>query len=902
MTRERFVASSYRQTEAADAGRPELRDSVKRTFQRQAGRARLLSAGLTLVCPIRGVLKAKSRTKDGLRPTEERIRVDAIRHLLRLGYPPSHFAIEVVTKKFGESGRNRVRADLVVLDCPLDHLSHNNVDELMKHALVLVEVKREASDPDAAIGYQVSPLLDFARTRNCVAVYWDDVQQRVFWNVWTADRRDVAEGSLATLPRFGAMPGAAPLTFATIDGSKSLLGIFSRIEDLLHSSALGPSKRFTIMLQLLLAKLFDEHQHESIPTDPLELQDYASLRTPPATALTSFNQLLSKASRFYEPFLPEPLPASIDIDGSTLLQVTRILAPTKIISMRRSVIQDFYMYFARHIYKWDLAQYFTPTPLTEFIIEALNPRPTEHIKDPACGSADFLTAAFRRGQDWPHYAENVWGADVSAEAVQVAVLNMILNGDGRTKIVREDSLANIEKHENRYDVVVCNPPFGSRITERRPEVLTKYELGRQWQYSGERAEAPTARIVDSQETGLLFAEACVRMLRPGGRMALIVPNGYLGNRSGRYHVFREWILRNCQVSAIVALPRFTFKGSGADVSASVLFCIKRGTPLRTSADDSSYEFAVEIIDRVGWSTGDKKALPTYKRDSLDGTFLLDEENNFVLDSEFSTTLDRLRTSDAAAHNAWFNEGLSIDSGSSPGWSVGISSIVNDPHVTLDPKRLSEKFSQIRARIMESPHFRLGDVMQFLPERFSYEGKPQKIQASNMYRYVEIQDVETAGYGWRSLRGWELPQRARHFAEAGDFYIGSIRNSVKKWFMVGDNAENLVVTNGMHRMRLKAGKEASLIDIVVGLSSEAYRVQMRGLARGADGLAEIAVEDAMNIVLPTIEDDFARASLKPFVDQLQAGRTRIEAILEILAESGHLNIPEPPPQPDHTALL
>ncbi len=119
----------------------------------------------------------------------------------------------------------------------------------------------------------------------------------------------------------------------------------------------------------------------------------------------------------------------------------QVLAPIKIVSMKQSVIQDFYMYFARHIYKWDLAQYFTPTTVTDFIVEMLNPRFGEHIRDPACGSADFLTAAFRRGQDWPDYASSIWGSDVSAEAVQVAVLNMMLNGDGKTNIHKEERLA-----------------------------------------------------------------------------------------------------------------------------------------------------------------------------------------------------------------------------------------------------------------------------------------------------------------------------------------------------------------------------------------------------------------------------------------------------------------------------
>jgi type I restriction enzyme M protein len=84
----------------------------------------------------------------------------------------------------------------------------------------------------------------------------------------------------------------------------------------------------------------------------------------------------------------------------------------------------------------------------------------------------------------------------------------------------------------------------------------------------------------SQETGILFAEFCVRAARPGvGRIAIILPNGYLGNRSERYLALRRWLLCTTKVVAVVGFPRFTFKRSGADVSASVVIMEKRATPL-----------------------------------------------------------------------------------------------------------------------------------------------------------------------------------------------------------------------------------------------------------------------------------------------------------------------------------
>jgi hypothetical protein len=78
---------------------------------------------LTLRCPIRGVLKASAKSADGLTPSEEKLRIDAIRYLIGKGYPKDTIRVETVIKKFGEKGRNSFRADLAVLDIPVSMIA-----------------------------------------------------------------------------------------------------------------------------------------------------------------------------------------------------------------------------------------------------------------------------------------------------------------------------------------------------------------------------------------------------------------------------------------------------------------------------------------------------------------------------------------------------------------------------------------------------------------------------------------------------------------------------------------------------------------------------------------------------------------------------------------------------------
>jgi len=817
-----------------------------------------------------------------------------------MGYRKDRFIVEAVIKRFGTSGRNSFRADFVVLDCSVHELSAKSSDEILRHAVILAEVKRDNADASKARAYQVAPMLDFSGRDDAVAVYWDDVEQRVFWQSRKSGVKTLRDGPLADLPTPGQKPGVRPLTYNTIDANKPLLDVFRRVEDILHSASIGPQRRFTIMLQLLLAKLYDEHQGQGRPNSPLALQDFRALSVDALEASEIVNELLRQAVRYYQTFLPAPVPARLDIDGGATTEVMRVLAPVKITAMQRSVIQDFYMYFARHIYKWDLAQYFTPTSLTEFIIELLNPRFSEHVKDPACGSADFLTAAFRRGQHWPDYSSSVWGSDVSSEAVQVAVLNMILNGDGKTNIREEDSLAKISANRESCDVVVCNPPFGAKIVERSKVTLSNFDLGHHWVRDQSGRWTPSKTVLNQQESGILFAEACVKLLRPGGRLAIILPNGYLGNRSDKYVVLREWLLRNTRLCAIVALPRFTFKSSGADVSASVVFCEKRDEPLGDANDSDWYEYAVEVVDRVGWMTGDKKGAPIYKRDTEDGTYLVDELGGLVIDSDFPEVISRIRASDAAQYFDWITAGQQAPLGMEPGWTVDIAGPIADPLRTLDPKRYCRKFVEVRQKIQDVPHFVLADVVDVLAERTTSNGRSACIEPAKMYRYVEIQDVDSGTFRWQERRGWELPQRARHHAEPADLYVGGIRNSVRKWFLVGQDCGDLLVTNGMHRLRVKPGEAHLLLDLVVGLCSEAYRVQMRGFARGADGLAEIWQDDLLAVVLPRILDKATRAEVEPFVRQLLIGATTIEAKVASIAD--RLPLSDAPRQPDHTALL
>jgi type I restriction enzyme M protein len=855
-----------------------------------------MSASVKLTCPIRGPLPTPAKSADGLTPSEEARRIEAIKFLLAKGYPAGNIKVEVALKRFGHGGKSSFRADLVALDVPANAIASGDIEELLAHAILLGEVKREHKSVAQVKETQVEPMLDFAHNEDCIALYWDNAEQRIHWRERVGKKRLKREAPATTLPSFGTKVAVKPLTFNDIRASDSLLDVFKRIEDILHSAAVDPEARYGVILQLLLAKLYDEHEHQGKPTTALGLQDYKALGTRSAVAVKTVNKTLEKAVSYYGKHLPRPVDKRLPISAGTLFDIMELLAPVQILASSQEVIQTFYMHFAKHLYKWDLAQFFTPVTVTDFIASALSPAFGEHIRDPACGSADFLTSAYRLGlQVDPNYAQCVWGADNSPNAVQVAILNMLLNGDGRSNIKLEDSLENVGKYADEYEIVICNPPFGTRIVETQRSILREFDLGHVWKPDKAGVPQQTAELRDAQQVGILFAELCVRQAKPGGRIGIILPNGYLGNRSDVYCAFREWLLRHCRIASICSFPRFTFKTSGADVSASVVFLQKRSKPITKASKDSAYQFHVGLIESVGWQLGDKGAKPIYLRDPSDGSYLSDANGNRMLNADFAKALQGMRSSPAGKRFRWLARSAGRKAGAA-GWSIPAASVTKDPWLTLDPKRLSEKAVSLRKALVAIPHYRLGDLVDIIDQ------PPRAWTEAGLYRYVQIEDIESGGYRWTTLRGWELPDRARHPVAAGDLFVGSVWGSVQKWMLAGGNTKDLIVTNGCHRLRMKKGKQSRLLDVVAALSTEAYATQMRSLARGSDGLAEVGSDELLDVLVPRVQSKTARAGLRPFIRQLASGHTSVRAKVDDLVEDGTLRSPVPARRPSHTVLV
>ena len=136
-----------------------------------------------LYCPIRGQLNVSEKAKDQLTPTEEKLRIDCIKYLLTRKYPKNNFKIETTLLRFGNKGRNSFRTDIVVFDCPAAEMDGVPLEKQLEDIVLIAEIKRDNAEAMQAKATQVKPAMAFLHDSSALGIYWDDIEQRVFYFV-----------------------------------------------------------------------------------------------------------------------------------------------------------------------------------------------------------------------------------------------------------------------------------------------------------------------------------------------------------------------------------------------------------------------------------------------------------------------------------------------------------------------------------------------------------------------------------------------------------------------------------------------------------------------------------------------------------------------------------------------
>jgi type I restriction enzyme M protein len=356
----------------------------------------------------------------------------------------------------------------------------------------------------------------------------------------------------------------------------------------------------------------------------------------------------------------------LSICGSSLQDV-------KLFNSNLLVVDEAFEYLVNKSAKGEKGQYFTPRHVIDTCVQMLNPKRGEYMIDTASGSCGFpvhtifkLTGHLFTNEEIPdddkQHVLKVFGIDFDEKTVRVARTLNLIAGDGETNVLHLNSLdfdrwkdktekdkkwintygkgferlekLRAEKDENQqfnFDILMANPPFAGDIKESR--ILHQYELG--FKFNG-KAQSKVGRDI-------LFIERNLDFLKPGGRMAIVLPQGRFNNTSDKH--IREFIAQHARILSVVGLHGNTFKPH-TGTKTSVLFVQKWDDKLCSKIDD--YPIFFSVSEKGG---KDNSGDYIYVKNG-NGQFKLDKNGHLIVDHDLHSHDGELQDGIAEAFVEW----------------------------------------------------------------------------------------------------------------------------------------------------------------------------------------------------------------------------------------------------------
>ncbi len=440
---------------------------------------------------------------------------------------------------------------------------------------------------------------------------------------------------------------------------RSLRNLIKEMEDEVLASAGVDS--FEEIFKLIFAKLYDELICANDKTTYLQFRNSGDTDFELKEKIQS---LFDNAKKKWEGVFPGE--SKILLSPSHLTVCVSTLQDIKLLNNNLDVVDDAFEYLMSKAQKGEKGQYFTPRYVIDMCVKMMNPTINDKIIDTACGSSGFTVhsifkvwkeirlskglepgedfTAFERTEDERNYVrDNVFAIDFDEKTVRVARTLNLIAGDGQTNVLHLNTLDysrwnEVTKQEDwndtynegfkklkklqpkgsndfskfNFDLVMANPPFAGDIKEQT--ILSHYELSKggknKWQKKVGR--------------DILFIERNLNFLKPGGRMAVVLPQGRFNNASDKY--IRDFIAERCRILAVVGLHGNVFKPH-TGTKTSVLFVQKWDDKLCPKKEDYPIFFAT-----MQKPSKDNSGEKIYVKDE-NGEILLDSHSHFIVDHD-----------------------------------------------------------------------------------------------------------------------------------------------------------------------------------------------------------------------------------------------------------------------------
>jgi type I restriction enzyme M protein len=404
---------------------------------------------------------------------------------------------------------------------------------------------------------------------------------------------------IPNIPKFGQrIEDIGKFRRKDLKPAHNLKTTFRAIRNHLAANTVGTTRNEVLaqqLINLIFCKIYDERFTEQ--------DDMVTFRAGVGEDVKFVNErileLFDKVKRKYKEILDES--EEIRLDAHSVAYIVGELQNYCLIEAERDIVSDAFETFIGHALKGGQGQSFTPRNIVKMMADILDPNDEDLIIDPACGSGGFLIESLRHvwrkldaeGEKY-HWNKNnlqeekmevalnkIRGIDKDYFLSKVSKAYMAIMGDGKSGIFSEDSLENPENWQDKtrlkidmgkFSVLLTNPPFGSKIPVRGEDKLKQFEFGYKWKFDNALNKwVKTEKLKEQEEPQVLFIERCLALLKDGGRMAMVLPSGILGNEQEAY--LRQYIQEKGNLFAIVEMPFETFSPN-VSINTSVLFIQK----------------------------------------------------------------------------------------------------------------------------------------------------------------------------------------------------------------------------------------------------------------------------------------------------------------------------------------
>ncbi|MDQ5910240.1 MAG: type restriction enzyme protein, partial [Pseudomonadota bacterium] len=574
------------------------------------------------------------------------------------------------------------------------------------------------------------------------------------------------------------------------------------------------------------------------------------------------NQLFNGTRQSYLAFSSDSV---LRLKPLTLAYIVERLQFISLINTPGDVKGEAFQAFVYKNQRGDRGEFFTPHPVVKLAVEMIAPRPGEKVIDPACGSGGFLikTINYVLNQNpdidkTTYISECIHGIEFNPDVALSAMIRLEFEGGLGQEIECANSL--IKNQAEIFDIVLTNPPFGNKGKVENPKILKNYVLAKKWHKKSDRSWEITSINLPSQSPDILFIEKCLNLLRPGGRIAIVLPDGILQNVSNS--PVRFWIQSQAKVLGVISIPQEAFVPYGTGIKTSLLVLQKY------PALPTSHLFMAQIR-KLGY---DVKGQPVYQRNSQ-GRLLKTASGDSLIDDDLPEIAlayqHFIKTGQPSkcTENIYFLDEKSLNSR------------LDVEHYYPEDLQLLEQLEIANAKS-------LGDIATIL------NGTADFRQATDReIRYIAISDVDARSsqvIAQHVIQGSQAPSRAAYLIRTGDIITacsGASTGTAKQaTALITDEEDGAICSNGFAVIRNIHGVKP--LFLLAYMRTERYLRQVRRLMTG-HAIPAISSDDLSKILVP-IPDPAEQEKIATAMAHIQIlRREAIKASELAISDTDHL---------------